>query len=61
MCFCQRDRETEEEDKQYVYLSALNSKSLCAAVLLSAHELLQCREAEEKTTFHYLLSLFNIE
>lgn len=35
----------------YEYFSALNSKSLCAVVHLSAHELLRCREAEDRQLF----------
>lgn len=38
-----------------LYFSALNSKSLCAAVFLSAHELLRCREEEDKQLFIQLI------
>lgn len=38
--------------------SALNSKSLCAVVSLSAHELLRCREAEDKQLFALLFLFF---
>lgn len=43
----------------WLFLAARNSKSLCAVVSLSAHELLQCREAVDFVSLNVQFALFS--